>query len=201
MSICLTFLCAVAGVDPNRPTFADAALSKCGPAGADAIGAALHRCSAVIRAPSPRCARTARAFALTAEVEPALRDLDYGAWRDRTTAEVAATDPYELSAFLTDPDAVPHGGESVRQLCQRVTNWLSDLPPQRGCAVVITEPAVARAAVVHALAVPVTAFWHITVPPLAMVTMGSQGGHWSVHRGPTPRGGPDRTAWDHLISA
>ncbi|WP_432082281.1 histidine phosphatase family protein [Streptomyces sp. WAC 04229] len=201
MSICLTFLSASAGVDPSRPVFGDLAMGTWGPADDDATGAGLHPCSSVIRAPSPRCARTARAFALTAEVEPALRDFDYGQWRDRTTAEVAATDPYELSAFLTDPDAVPHGGESVRQLCQRVTNWLSDLPPQRGCTVVITEPAVARAAVVHALAVPVTAFWHITVPPLAMVTMGSQHDQWSVHFGPMPRVEPGRMPWDHLVSA
>ncbi|MEJ1213697.1 histidine phosphatase family protein [Streptomyces sp. CCNWLW230] len=176
-------------------------MSKCGPAGTDATGGALPRRSAVVRAPSPRCARTARALALTAEVEPALRDFDYGQWHDRSTAEVAATDPYGLSAFLTDPDAIPHGGESVRQLCQRVSNWLSGLPPQRGCAVAITEPAVARAAVVHALAVPARAFWHITVPPLAMATLRSQGGHWSVHFGPTPRVEPGPTPWNHLLSA
>ncbi|MFD4256785.1 histidine phosphatase family protein [Streptomyces sp. NPDC058534] len=97
-------------------------MSRCGPACAGAIGGVLPRCSAVVRAPSPRCARTARALALTAEVEPALRTFDYGKWRDRTAAEVAATDPYGLSTFLTDPDAVPHGGESVRQLCQRISN-------------------------------------------------------------------------------
>ncbi|MFE9925557.1 histidine phosphatase family protein [Streptomyces sp. NPDC005774] len=187
MPICLTFLCSIAGDDTSRPIFDDVAVREPGLAGADAVGAALPRHSVAVRAPSPRCARTAHALALTAKVEPALRDFDYGKWRGRTAAEVAATDPYGLSALLTDPDAVPHGGESVRQLCQRIRNWISGLPPHTGRVVAITEPAVTRAALIHALSEPVSAFWHITVPPLATVVLSSQNGHGHVRLGPTPR--------------
>ncbi|MGY3202980.1 histidine phosphatase family protein [Streptomyces sp. TE5632] len=192
MPISLTFLCSIAGDDTSGTIFGDVAVRERGPLGADAVGAVLPRYSTAVRAPSLRCARTAHALALTTEVEPALRDFDYGRWRGRTAAEVAATDPYGLSALLTDPDAVPHGGESVRQFCRRVTDWLNGLPPHAGHVVAVTEPAVARAALVHALSEPVRAFRHITVPPLVTVSLSSRDGRWHVHLGPTPRGEPGR---------
>ncbi|WP_229911155.1 histidine phosphatase family protein [Streptomyces aurantiogriseus] len=151
--------------------FDDGALSKSGLGEAGTTVTALPRYSAAFRGPSARCAQTAQVLGLKAALEPALRDFDYGEWRGRTAAEVAATDPYRFSAWLTDPDATPHGGESVRQLCQRFTNWLSSLPSQTDHILAVTEPAVIRAALVHALSAPVRAFWHLEVPPLVMVSL------------------------------
>lgn len=173
MTIRLTLLCATAGEDTSEAIFDDGAPSERDLSGAGATGAALPRYSVAVRAPSTRCARTAHALALKTTVEPALRDFDYGKWRGRTAAEVAATDPHEFSAWLTDPDATPHGGESVRRLCQRITYWLNSLPPDMGRALVITEPAVTRAVLVHALSAPVRAFWHLEVPPLSTVSVTS----------------------------
>ncbi|MBL3664914.1 histidine phosphatase family protein [Streptomyces sp. M2CJ-2] len=192
MPISLTFLCSIAGGETSRPLFGDVAVREHGPVGADAVAAVLPRYSMAVRAPSLRCARTAHALALTTEVEPALRDFDYGEWRGRTAAEVAATDPYGLSALLTDPDAVPHGSESVRQFCRRVANWLDGLPPHAGRVVAVTEPAVIRAALVHALSEPVSAFWHVTVAPSTTVCLSSRNGRWHVRLGPTPRAEPGR---------
>lgn len=187
MPISLTFLCSIAGDDTSRPIFGDVAVRERGPVGADAVGAVPTRYSTAVRAPSLRCARTAHALALTTEVEPALRDFDYGEWRGRSAAEVAVTDPYGLSALLTDPDAVPHGGESVRRFCRRVADWIDGLPPHAGRVVAVTEPAVARAALVHALSEPVRAFWHITVPPSVTVCLSPRNGRRYVHPGLTPR--------------
>ncbi|MER7482631.1 histidine phosphatase family protein [Streptomyces sp. NPDC126510] len=52
-------------------------------------------------------------------MEAALRDIDMGSWRDRTLAAVAADDEAGLGMWMTDPDATPHGGESVAQLCRQ----------------------------------------------------------------------------------
>ncbi|GAB2783743.1 histidine phosphatase family protein [Streptomyces chlorus] len=183
MTICLTLLCAIAGDDTSEAIFDDDALSERGLSEADATGAALPRYSVAVRAPSTRCAQTAHALALETTLEPALRDFDYGKWRGRTAAEVAATDPYGFSAWLTDPDATPHGGESVRQLCQRIMHWLNSLPPDMDRALAITEPAVIRAALVHALSAPVRAFWHLKVPPLSTVSFTSCAGRWHVRLG------------------
>ncbi|MEV6653106.1 histidine phosphatase family protein [Streptomyces sp. NPDC051219] len=179
MTVHLTFLCATAG-DPTRDAvFGSGLLSERALRAAGAAGAALPPYSQAVRAPSARCAQLADALGLESTLEPALRDFDYGKWRGRTVGEVAASDPYGFSAWLTDPDAAPHGGESVCRLCRRTANWLSSLPPDTGHALAITEPAVIRASLVFALSAPARAFWHLDVPPLT-VTFTSRGGGWNV---------------------
>ncbi|MGW2637059.1 histidine phosphatase family protein [Streptomyces sp. NPDC001348] len=136
--------------------------------------------SSAVRSPSPCCAMTASALGLGNTVDPALRDIDYGSWRGRTAAEVAAADPHGFSAWLTDPDAAPHGGESVRQLCHRAAHWLNSLTHQTGSAVAVAEPAVVRALLVHALSAPARAFWRTEVPPLYIFSLTWRDGAWSV---------------------
>ncbi|MFE0206875.1 histidine phosphatase family protein [Streptomyces sp. NPDC058985] len=172
--ICLTILQPISRDEASRTVFGDGAVGEVAPPAPSALVPALAGYSMVFRAPTARCAWAARVLGIGAKAEPALCDLDYGAWRGRTTAEVAATEPCGLSEFLTDPDATPHGGESVRQLCRRVSDWLNDLPPFTAEVVVIAEPVVARAALVHALSEPVRAFWHITAPSLATMVLPSR---------------------------
>lgn len=196
MTVRLTFMCATAGGTTRDAVFGDGLLSERGLRRARAAGATLPPYSLAIRAPSTRCAQTAYALGLTTTLEPALRDLDYGMWRGRTVDEVVADEPYGYSAWLTDPDAAPHGGESVRQLCRRIANWLSSVPPYAGSALVITEPAVVRASLVHALSAPVNAFWHFDVPPLSTVSLTLRGGHWNVRPG---RVTPDRAGTSRAV--
>ncbi|CAM5264117.1 histidine phosphatase family protein [Streptomyces hirsutus] len=68
----------------------------------------------------------------------------------------------------------PHGGESAGALCQRITQWLNSLPPDMDHALAVMEPAVTRAALVHALSAPVRTFWHLKVPPLSTVSVTSR---------------------------
>lgn len=184
MTVSLMFLCATGDATRNG-VFGDGPLSERGLREAAAAGAALPPYTMAVRAPSTRCAQTAVALGLGSVVEPLLRDIDYGTWRGRRVDDVAAADPHGFSAWLTDPDAAPHGGESVRQLCRRTAHWLSSLPPDLGHTLVITEPAVVRASLVHALAAPARAFWHLDVPPLSVVSLTLHGGAWSVRLGPS----------------
>ncbi|MCX4825937.1 histidine phosphatase family protein [Streptomyces sp. NBC_01142] len=176
MKVHLTLLCATAG----GAAFGDGRLSERGLREAGSAGAALRPYSLTIRAPSSRCAQMADALGMEATLEPALRDFDYGEWCGRTVGEVTATDPHGFTAWLTDPDSAPHGGESVRQLCRRTANWLSSLPPDTGRALAITEPAVVRAILVLALSAPARAFWHLDVPPLSALAFTWRGGRWDV---------------------
>ncbi|GGN89532.1 hypothetical protein GCM10011579_084510 [Streptomyces albiflavescens] len=182
MSVSLTFMCAPVG-DTRDAVFGDGLLSEHGLREARAARAALPPYSLAIRAPSIRCAETVGDLGLEATVEPALRDFDYGMWRGRTVGDVVMDDPYTYAAWLTDPDAAPPGGESVRQLCRRTAHWLSSLPHDAGRTLAITEPAVVRAALVHALSAPATAFWHFDVPPLSPVSLTSRGGRWHLRPG------------------
>ncbi|MFE0516290.1 hypothetical protein ACFW2E_42100, partial [Streptomyces sp. NPDC058964] len=44
----------------------------------------------------------------------------------------------------------------------------------------VTEAAVVRAVLIHALAIPVRAFWHLAVPPLSAVILTRRRGYWDV---------------------
>lgn len=183
MAIHLTFLCAPGGDASLDPLLGDAPLSERSLRMAGDARAALSPREPAVRAPSIRCSQTADALGLVAAAEPALRDLDLGTWCGRTLGEVAATDPDGFTAWLTDPDAAPHEGESVRQLCRRTAEWLNSAATDTGHAVAISEAAVVRAALIHALAVPARAFWHLAVPPLCAVSLTRRSGYWDVQLG------------------
>ncbi|MET9121149.1 histidine phosphatase family protein [Streptomyces sp. NPDC004528] len=183
MSLRLTFMCATATDTTRDAVFGDGPPSEDGLRAARAVGGTLPPYAPLVRAPSVRCALTAAALGLDATPEPALCDVDYGTWRGRTVREIVAADPYGYASRLTDPDATPHGGESVRQLCRRVAHWLGSVQPFLDQALIITEPAVVRAALVHALCAPATAFRHFEVPPLSTVSLTLREDGWDVRPG------------------
>ncbi|MGV9777011.1 histidine phosphatase family protein [Streptosporangium sp. NPDC003464] len=125
-----------------------------------------------------RCTQTATALGLRIDPDPLLADCDHGRWSGRTLEEVEAAEPEALAAWLTDPGAAPHGGESVAGLLGRVAGWLSHRAPGR--TVAITHPSFIRAAVVHALGAPAPAFWRVDVAPLARVALTGRGGRWRL---------------------
>ncbi|GGK66954.1 hypothetical protein Ppa06_23620 [Planomonospora parontospora subsp. parontospora] len=153
-----------------------------GPGGPGALGGpgrpAGGRGPAVLRAPERRCLQTAQALGLRAGPDPLLADWDHGRWRGMTLAEVEAAEPMELAAWLSDPEAAPHGGESVLDLLGRVAGWLSAAAPGR--TVAVTHPAVVRAAVVQVLDAPARSFWRVDAAPLARVALTGRGGHWRL---------------------
>ncbi|MXN77433.1 histidine phosphatase family protein [Burkholderia sp. 4701] len=129
-----------------------------------------------------RCARqTAAALALPAAVEPALADCDYGAWRGQRLADIAHDAPAQLHAWLTDPAASPHGGESFDAVRRRVGAWLDRLPA--GDVVAIAPAAVIRAALAHAAAAAPEPAWRADVAPLSTVELARDAHGWSVVSG------------------
>ncbi|MEU5533708.1 histidine phosphatase family protein [Streptomyces sp. NPDC020362] len=183
MTIRVTFLCAPGGDATLDRLLGDVPLGELSLRRAVAARAALPPHQVAVRAPSIRCSQTADAFGLAAVVEPELRNLDLGTWCGRTVDEVAATDPHGFTAWLKDPDAAPHEGESVRRLCRRTADWLSSAAPDTGHTVAVTEAAVVRAALIHALGVPARAFWHLAVPPLSTVSLTLRDCCWDVRLG------------------
>jgi broad specificity phosphatase PhoE len=191
----LTFLCAPGGDPTIDPLLGDAPLDESSLSKAAAVGASLAPHGLAVRAPSTRCSQTADALGLMAAAEPELRDLDLGTWRGRTVDDVALSDPDGFTAWVTDPDAAPHGGESVRRLCRRTAGWLSGKASDTGHTVAVTEAAVVRAALIHALGIPARAFWHLAVPPLCAVSFIWRDGYWDVRLDqPSP---PEGQRWIH----
>ncbi|AZK97246.1 histidine phosphatase family protein [Streptomyces tsukubensis] len=166
-----------------------APLDEAGRAAALAAAGRTPRAARVLTAPSRRCRETAAALGLGAEhqVEAAIADWDLGRWEGRGLAELTGSDPAAVGAWLTDPAAAPHGGESLLALRDRVGGWLAELagrPPERILA--IAEPAVVRAAVVHALALPPEAFWRLDVPALTVTELSGREGRWNLRLGTRP---------------
>lgn len=139
------------------------------------LGAAdLRYCS-----PTPRCRATGEALGYAPLAQPALRACDMGRWRGLTLAEAAAHEPDAVDAWLTDPEAAPHGGESLRAFISRVGGWLDTRPADDGSAIVaVTEPAVVRAALVFVLKAPPLTYWNVDVSPLSTLTLTGGPGRW-----------------------
>jgi broad specificity phosphatase PhoE len=159
---------------------ADEPLDDQGRARALALADHLPRAARVWVSPELRARQTAEALALAAVVASELRDCDYGAWRGCSFEELSARDPESVSTWLRDPEAAPHGGESTASLIQRVADWLDRQRTAPGRAIVITHPAVIRAAIVHAIGASAQSFWRIDVSPLSQVCLSGQDSRWNL---------------------
>jgi broad specificity phosphatase PhoE len=127
------------------------------------------------------CARqTVELLKLDATVEPMLRDCDYGSWTGRTFEDVQAQEPDALAAWLRDPGAAPHGGESLLSLLARVAGWLDAQGETSGKTVAVTHASVIRAAVVHAIEATPRSFWRIDIAPLSVTTLSGHHGRWTL---------------------
>jgi broad specificity phosphatase PhoE len=156
-----------------------------------ALAGALPRVDLLRRAPSTRCRQTAEVLGLDAAPDDRLAGCDFGAWAGRTLDEVVATDPDGVTAWLTDPAARPHGGESLATLLRRVGRWLDEAgtseaseasaaPRPARALLALADPTVIRAAVVHALDARPRSIWRIDVAPLSRTVLVGSPGRWSL---------------------
>ena len=134
----------------------------------------------VLAGPELRTRQTAEAFGTEATIVANLRDCDYGRWSGRPYAEVQAEEPDAVAEWLRDPQAVPHGGESLTALVGRVAGWLEAQAASPGRTVAFTHPSIIRAAVVCALLADVRCFWRIDIAPLSTVALNGNGARWTL---------------------
>jgi broad specificity phosphatase PhoE len=144
-------------------------------------GAIPHRCD-VLCSPALRARQTAEAAGLDARPDAALAECDFGRWAGATLADVHASDPEGASAWMLDPGAAPHGGESLTTFAGRVGAWLDAQAALDGAAAAITHGGVVKAAVVHALGAPLPAFWRIDAAPLSVTELHAHDARWTVTR-------------------
>ncbi|NLP65029.1 histidine phosphatase family protein [Paraburkholderia sacchari] len=114
-----------------------------------------------------RCAiETAETLGLSATIEPALADMDYGRWRGMRLSDLAEHDPVSLHAWLSDPASAPHGGDTLHELQSRMGRWIDSLTGE-GSLIAITHASVIRAALIHALGFDVKAAFELQINPMA----------------------------------
>lgn len=147
---------------------------------ARALAPHLDRADVAWTGPAARARQTAEALGLEATVAPELDECDFGAWGGRTLAELDTEDPGAVAAWIEDPAAAPHGGESLLALLDRVRGWLDAHAGDGSRVVAVTHAGVVRAAVVCALEAPAHAFWRLDVAPLSRTVLHAHDGRWTV---------------------
>ena len=86
----------------------------------------------VLSSPLARCVRTAEAIAAAAHsgpvvIEPDLVECDFGDWEGLTFAEVRERYPDDLAAWLGSTAVAPPGGESFRDVAERVRRVVAEV--------------------------------------------------------------------------
>lgn len=168
----------------------DEPLDEQGRAAASALSAALPRGCEILSSPALRCRQTVEAAGFEARLDAALAECDFGLWAGATLEQIHASDPDGARAWMLDPAAASHGGESLRAFAARVARWLDAQARSEGPAAVVTHGGVVKAAVAHALRAPLEAFWRIDAAPLSLTELHAHDGRWTVTRLNHPVGAP-----------
>jgi broad specificity phosphatase PhoE len=130
--------------------------------------------------PEPACRESLAALGGAAEVLPGLAGPHLGTWTGRSLADVAATEPGGLQAWLTDPDARPHGGETLTQLVERLAAVLDGRAWPAGTSGIVLTPLAARALTVAALGGPAALVLALDVGYAGQVLLSRSGTRWRL---------------------
>jgi broad specificity phosphatase PhoE len=158
----------------------DEALEASAARALEALRGRLRPYRQALTAPARAARETAEALGLDADVETALGDCDYGRWRGLAAKEIAEQEPDGFAAWLGDPKAAPHGGESFASLIERTSAWLAQSLARDGATLAVTHASVVRAAMSDALRAAPSAFFRIDVAPLSLVSLSGREGRWNL---------------------
>jgi len=123
-----------------------------------------------LSSPLARAIETARLLGHRApEVEPALTEMDWGAWEGFTHAELRARFGAEFTRNeRLGLDFQPPGGESPRDVVARVARWLDSIVATPGPLVVVTHNGVLRALLALATGWDMTSKPPVRLAPASM---------------------------------
>jgi broad specificity phosphatase PhoE len=185
----LTLICHASTNALRKAAFPrDEPLDEAGLSKAYAAAGNFRRADRAWMSPERRTTQTTEALQLAAVVEPTLRDCDYGRWSGLRLADLQAREPEAVAAWMAEPNFAPHGGESVVDVLQRVRHWLDERSREKGHAIVITHPAVIRAAIILAIGAAASSFWRIDVAPLSRTDLRGNSGRWTLRSAGCPAG-------------
>lgn len=157
----------------------DPPLDELGRRQAAALAAALGPVDRVISSPLARTRETAAAFGVEVELDERWIELDYG---ELDGQPLGAVPPETWRQWRSDPGFTPPGGESLRELGQRVAEACEELAAAGAAedrtTVVVTHVSPVKAAVVWALGIGDETVWRLWVAPASVTRIGL-----------TPRGG------------
>jgi alpha-ribazole phosphatase len=155
----------------------DVGLSARGRSQCAALGDALacEHVASIVSSPRIRALETARAIAerheLGVQVDPAVRELDFGELEGRAYDEIATSMPDLYAEWMTNPTRVRFpGGESYADLAHRALRAVEALRRSLSgqTVVVVTHGGVVRAVVADALEIPDDRIFRLAVDPASL---------------------------------
>ena len=177
LSTALILLCAGATASSRAGGFAGPAepLDAGGMRAAQARTLADRFHGRVLTSPALSARETAAAMRLDAHIEPALAEIDHGAWSGRSFADVHRDTPEALAAWIADPPAGTPGGERMEAVAARVSAWLETARARPAPLCAISHPMAIRCLLARALGLPLPATLKIDIAPLAQVRLSFNG--------------------------
>lgn len=179
-------------------------LSDLGRAQAYETGAWLRSLSehvdAVITSPVLRTVQTAEIIAgelgQAAVEAPAFGEMEFGAWDGLSFTEVAEKFPDEMKSWFASLDAAPHGGESFREVEDRVLGGLSDvLSAHEGrTLVLVSHVTPIKVLVGRALGAPLESVYRMELSPASISVV-------SYFPDTRPSADPDATGINRFVSS
>ncbi|MFC3150991.1 histidine phosphatase family protein [Litoribrevibacter euphylliae] len=124
----------------------------------------------IITSPKQRCKRYAMALAEELkkpfEIDTGFREINFGRWEGLTFKDVWKAESDNVTAFYTQPDSNPHGGESVAQMTQRVNAaWSKMLARHQGKRILlVNHGGIIRVLLSELLSIPMSSVSKMEVP-------------------------------------
>ncbi len=143
-------------------------------AAAEWLAPLAEKVDAVIASPVRRTLESAEILAgilnKSVEVEPGFAEMEFGAWDGMTFSEVAEQHRDGLDEWLGSLDASPGGGESFREVEQRVLGGLQRLLDAHGgkTVVVVSHVTPIKTLVAHAVDAPLDAVFRMELSPASV---------------------------------
>jgi broad specificity phosphatase PhoE len=122
---------------------------------------------------------------LEVRVDPAFREMAFGAWEGLTRAEVAVRFPEQFEAWVAAPHLVePPGGERLEAVAARVGRGVAALCETHGgeTVVLVSHAIVTRLLVLAALGLGPERLWSVDASPAGITEIEYQDGWITVHR-------------------
>ena len=143
--------------------------------------------SIVYTSPTQRCIVTARAIAdacaIACQELADISDLNYGDWKGKTHEEVRAAHPAQYHQWRTSPHLLRFpGGDSLQQLSVRIADALRLIidAHRDDTVVVVGHDSGHRTLLLHALGLPLAAYWRIAQDPCGVSEIVADQDGWLV---------------------
>lgn len=157
----------------------DPPLTELGESQAQRLGGRLQGSNPafILSSPLSRARQTADAIAastgLTVEIEDRLVEMNYGEWDGTPIADV----PIEAwRQWRSDPEFKPPGGESLREVSQRVGSLMGELLLSDDLAILVSHVSPIKAALAWALGAPDQMVWRMFIDVASISSIGMRQG-------------------------